>query len=77
MKKHLPDPVYQSILATYPDGNPENIWNALFRMGGLFSEFAKKVAGSLGFDYNLTEELHVRKYLEQIHEKKEIPGSSQ
>ena len=69
MKNYLSPGLYEKILFTYPDHKPENIWNSLFLMTELFSEFANKVSHSLHFNYNKEEENNVKKYLESLHKE--------
>jgi aminoglycoside 6-adenylyltransferase len=67
MKNYISPELYKKILFTYPDHRSENIWNSLFLMTKLFSEFADKVSQSLYFSYNKIEEYNVKEYLEQLH----------
>lgn len=66
IKKYVSPQLYDKILSTYPDGEIENIWTALFRMTGLFDELADEVADSLEFKYNKDEARNVTGYLQQV-----------
>jgi aminoglycoside 6-adenylyltransferase len=67
IKKYLSPSVYDKILSTYPDSNSDNIWNSLFIMTEVFSDFANQVAKAMRFNYNKDEEQKVMEYLNQIH----------
>ena len=67
MKKQVSPSLYQDILLTYPDGDPENTWKALFRLLEIFGVLSKAVAKSLGFSYKRQEEEGIIKYLEQVY----------
>jgi len=69
MKKYISAELYENVLATYPDSDPRNIWNALFLMTGLFSQLARKTAEALKFEYNKQEEENVVEYLKRVHGK--------
>jgi len=69
MKKYINAELYETVLATYPDSDPRNIWNALFLMTGLFSQLARKTAEALKFEYNKQEEENVVEYLKRVHGK--------
>ncbi|MGI8582516.1 MAG: aminoglycoside 6-adenylyltransferase [Chitinophagaceae bacterium] len=65
MKKYLTAHEYNTILTTYPDFKPENIWTSLFVMTDLFSEFAVHVAEKLNIKYNFYEQENTVNYLRQ------------
>lgn len=67
MQQHLSPQLYQQILATYPDSNITNIWNALHLMTVLFNELANEIATKLNFHYNEAEAKNVSGYLEKIY----------
>jgi len=67
MKKYLPGPLYDKILSTYPDHQPENNWKSLFAMTELFGELALIVADKSKFRYNPEEEKNVKSYLRQLY----------
>jgi aminoglycoside 6-adenylyltransferase len=63
MKNHLDKESYERILKTYPDHQAENIWNAIFLMTSLFSQYALWVSEKLQFTPNLQEAEGVMEYL--------------
>ncbi len=63
MNKYLSDAEYNRVLSTYPDYKTENIWNSLFEMTSLFSEFARRVADAEMFGYNEEEQNNILEYL--------------
>ena len=67
LQQHLSSRFYDKILATYPDGNIENIWKALFLMAELFDEIANEVANAMQFFYYAEEANNVKSYLKSIH----------
>jgi aminoglycoside 6-adenylyltransferase len=67
LKSHVSTELYNRILATYPDSNQENIWEAMFAMGTLFDELAKEVALVMSFQYNQDEANNIIAYLNQKH----------
>ena len=69
MNKYLSDAEYISILSTYPDYKTENIWNSLFVMTSLFSEFARRVADAEMFGYNEEEQNNILEYLRQQYDQ--------
>ena len=70
MKKYMPGSLYDKILSTYPDHQPESNWKSLFAMTELFGQLAKSVAGNLKFQYNTDEEKNVKNYLRQAYEER-------
>ena len=67
MKRYIPNDLYNSILSTYPDSKPGNIWNALFLMTEIFSDLANKISQTMNFGYNKKDEENVVDYLKQVH----------
>lgn len=68
MYKWLDKDVWDKYLSTYPAGNVESIWNAVFDMCELFETTARDVADRLGVVYN--EKLSMRSlgYLRGVKE---------
>jgi aminoglycoside 6-adenylyltransferase len=64
VKSHISPELYDRILSTYPDGNMENIWRALFSMGTLFDELAMGVGQAMNFRYKEAEANNVASYLD-------------
>jgi aminoglycoside 6-adenylyltransferase len=69
MKQHLPKEIYDKILSTYADQQIENNWTALFLMTDLFGQFANKISDTLNFNYNITEEQNVKRYLKTMYNR--------
>lgn len=70
MKAYLPGTLYEEILSTYSDHQPENNWKSFFTMAELFGQLAKIVANKLDFQYNNDEEKNVKYYLRQAYEER-------
>ncbi|HVM89749.1 MAG TPA: aminoglycoside 6-adenylyltransferase [Puia sp.] len=68
MQIHLHRTLYKKILSTYPDAEKENIWQAVFEMAVLFSEFAHETANAMNFKYHEEEEKNVMEYLKKVYE---------
>jgi len=58
--------LWNRILATYPNAEPENIWNSLFLMLEIFRELATKISNQLQFNYNFKEDEKITQYLKGI-----------
>jgi aminoglycoside 6-adenylyltransferase len=67
MQAYLTPGLYEKILSTYPDANPENIWKSLFIMTGIFSELANKISRNLCFEYNSMEDDNIQEYLKWVY----------
>ena len=65
MKNYLPAALYDKVLLTYSNHEPENNWKALFTMTELFGRLASIVAEKLNFCYNADEEKNVKEWLEK------------
>ena len=70
MHRYLPDKIYNKILSTYSDHQPEDNWQSLFAMTELFGQLATIVADNSGFQYNSREEENVKRYLGQLYEER-------
>ncbi|MEP7110915.1 MAG: aminoglycoside 6-adenylyltransferase [Ferruginibacter sp.] len=66
MQANLSPELYNKILSTYPNADPEHIWNSLFIMCDLFRDLAIKISTNLCFEYNLEEDHNVKEYLEWV-----------
>lgn len=64
--KYLEPELWVMLLKTYPDADPENVWQALFTMGELFRKAALLVAGHFGFTYPLGDEERVTAHLRHV-----------
>lgn len=70
--KYLPlyveESVWHDYLLTYPDAEPDHIWQSLFQMGNLFRTLAKQVADHFGYIYAEVDDQRVSAYLKHVHE---------
>ena len=71
LPSHFDHLYWNNVMATYPNGDPTEIWAALFLMTELFRDAAKNVAAHLDFNYNAEEDNNVSRYLREV---KEMPG---
>lgn len=69
LKRYVDNDYYEKILLTYPDAEPENIWESVFIMAEMFEESARHVAARLDFEYHAEESGNVVKYLKNIKNK--------
>ncbi|GHH99076.1 aminoglycoside 6-adenylyltransferase [Neobacillus kokaensis] len=70
LQKFLPEGTWEELLSTFPEGNEQSVWNALFAMINLFRSTANFVAESLNFEYQDEDDQRVTKYLirvKQLH----------
>ncbi|MDM5337529.1 aminoglycoside 6-adenylyltransferase [Fictibacillus enclensis] len=65
-ENYLEEEVWNQFVKTYPDGDYENIWDALFKMGSLFRMLARRLADDLGFTYNEEEDARVTSHLDHV-----------
>jgi aminoglycoside 6-adenylyltransferase len=68
LPRYVEKSVWQNYLLTYPDAEPEHIWQSLFQMGELFRTLAKQVAEHFGYTYAEDEDQRVSAYLKHVHE---------
>jgi aminoglycoside 6-adenylyltransferase len=66
LKKLVEPEFYDEILATYPDGQIENIWKSLFLMTEVFDRAAANFARQMGFAYNRADSANVRQILQDV-----------
>ena len=66
IEQYIDNGLYKKVLATYPDSRIENMWHSLFLLTDLFDDLAKKVAGSLNFEYNKEEASNVTGHLKFV-----------
>lgn len=66
LKQYLPEDVYRRYLDTYCRADPEEIWEAVFRMCVLMDQIAREVAERLNLLYNMKEAAASAGYLERI-----------
>jgi aminoglycoside 6-adenylyltransferase len=65
-KAYLDPEIWRQLEATYPDSQPEHIWESLLAMGNLFRQTAQHVATHFGFDYPEQDDRNVTSYLHHI-----------
>lgn len=70
LKHYLEPNLWGRLLKTYPTGDYEQVWQALFEAIDLFEEIAIEVASNLDYQYAVEEAEKVKQYLEQINSKK-------
>jgi len=68
LDRYIPEERWQKLMATYPAGSYDSVWEALFLMGELFRETAQYVAGELDFLYPLEEDVAVTAYWQRVRE---------
>ena len=51
LQAHLPADVWEELLQTFSDADPEKNWAALFAMTALFRRIAQQVAEHLGYPF--------------------------
>lgn len=66
IQEYVESGIWDKLVLTYPDGQYENIWKALFDMGDLFDELTIEVGKALDFDLP-DDASKVRPYLHRIH----------
>ncbi|KRG14939.1 aminoglycoside adenylyltransferase [Virgibacillus soli] len=65
--KHYLDPeTWKHFVETYPDGEYDNMWKSLFRMGDLFRTSAQKVANHFKFEYPESDDAKVTAHLQHV-----------
>jgi len=68
LDRYIPEERWRKLMATYPSGTYDSVWEALFLMGGLFRETALYVAGELDFFYPLEEDEAITAYWQRVRE---------
>ncbi|NGP44814.1 aminoglycoside 6-adenylyltransferase [Bacillaceae bacterium SIJ1] len=58
--------IWETFVATYPDGSYTHMWNALEEMFTLFRKVGREVAEDLGYTYPLAEDERVVQYVAQV-----------
>ena len=67
MYRWLEKEEWETYLSTWFSSDPEEAWEAVFRMCDLFRQTAEYVGRELGYEYNATEGANSRSYLEHVH----------
>jgi aminoglycoside 6-adenylyltransferase len=73
-KEYLEPELYAELLETYPTGDVNEVWNAVFSTIKLFQRVAQNVAKQLGVSYPLNEHEHIIEYLQHV---KQLPKNAQ
>lgn len=68
IKYALPADVWAAVEKTYPDANPDHIWDSLFMMGDLFRQFAFVVSDAFDFDYPAGDDERVSAFIRHVRE---------
>lgn len=72
--RYLPQEKCERLLRTYPQGNLDVMWQAVFEMCDFFNEMAEKVGKGLGYSYGKEEAHNSRLFLDCTYE---LPGDAQ
>ena len=65
-EKYLPSELYAMYEKTYPNGDYENFWAAIFAACDLFRIIAPKVGEYFNFEYNINEDIRMTDYLHRV-----------
>jgi aminoglycoside 6-adenylyltransferase len=65
-RRYLEPTMWEMLLRTYADADPEHTWEALLAMGGLFQAAAVTVAETFGFSYPHTDDQRVMAHLHNV-----------
>jgi aminoglycoside 6-adenylyltransferase len=67
LENYLDASLWEKFMDTYPNGEYENIWNALFLMGDLFRTVALDVSSYFGYTYPSSDDAAVSSYLKHVY----------
>ncbi|ATH94125.1 aminoglycoside adenylyltransferase [Bacillus glycinifermentans] len=70
LKRYVDEGTWNRLLATYPHGDYDDVWNALFTSTELFEKTAIEVAEHLGYEYPHADAAKVRQYLKHVRQLK-------
>lgn len=65
-KRYLPSDIYEQYLSTYSDSDYNNLWKAIMNTCDLFSFLALQVGKYVDYEYNLQDEINMRRYLNNV-----------
>lgn len=68
LEQYLSPNVWRALMATYPAGTYEAVWDALFAATELFRETAQQVEKQLDFKYDAQEDSNVTAYLKRVYQ---------
>lgn len=63
LKSYLNNAMWERLMKTYPTGDYEQVWHALFETTGLFEQVAIEVASNLEYQYPSKDANKVKQYL--------------
>lgn len=66
LQQYVDPEVWTQLVATYPQAEDEQVWQALQQTGDLFRQVALDVATQLHFEYDRVQDQQVSAYLEHI-----------
>ncbi|ASK63867.1 aminoglycoside adenylyltransferase [Virgibacillus phasianinus] len=66
LKRYVDEQTWQQLMLTYPSGNYDHVWDALFITTGLFEQTAIEVANELEYSYLYEEAKNVKQYLKHV-----------
>lgn len=72
-ERHLSPKHWETYVQTYPDGEYDNMWQALFILCNLFREIAMEVGRHFGYPYPSDDDRRVTRYLRRV---RDLPPSS-
>jgi len=73
LNKYVDEDIWKQLLNTYPTGDYQEAWGALFTMIKLFDQVGLEVGNKLGFPYPLEEANKVKEYLRHVST---LPGDT-
>ncbi|MFD0710880.1 aminoglycoside 6-adenylyltransferase [Paenibacillus sp. GCM10027626] len=73
LRRHMAAERWEKLMATFPQGSYDSVWEALFTMGDLFRETALEVGEQLDYSYPLDEDQKVTAYLRKVQA---LPGDA-
>ena len=66
LKRYVDEETWMKLMMTYPSGDYEHVWNALFIMTDLFEQIAVEVANDLHDKYPHEQAKRVKQYLTHV-----------
>lgn len=65
-KLFLSEKMYKDFISLYPTTNYEDMWKSLFDAGRFIGETGRGLAGKLGYNYPIQDEINVIEYIKKI-----------
>ncbi|MDU1847703.1 MAG: aminoglycoside 6-adenylyltransferase [Niallia nealsonii] len=66
LKQYMDEQTWQKLMDTYPSGEYNQVWEALFSMTALFEETGLEVGKQLSYRYSIEEAEKVKSYLKHV-----------